>query len=90
MVELFAGPSAPRMISLRGQQQNLWRNRADESLPAFVELGGARLPLTWHLAPHSARVDSKQVIFVYESKQPHLRLAWQWTARAGSGEPERS
>jgi hypothetical protein len=85
VVELSAGPLAPRVISLRGPQQNLWRNRADESLPAFVELGGVRIPLTWHLLPHFARVDPKQVIFVYESKEPHLRLSWEWTARAAFG-----
>jgi len=60
-------------------------NRSQESLPAFVELGGTRIPLTWHLVPHSATVDAKHVIFVYESKEPHLRLAWQWTVRAAFG-----
>ncbi len=56
-----------------------------DSLPAFVELAGARLPLTWHLVSHSATINAKQIIFVYESKEPHLRLSWQWTARATFG-----
>ncbi len=85
VLELSAGSSAPSIISLGGRQQNRWRNRAQEPLPAFVEQGGTRLPLTWRLVPHSATVNAKQAIFVYESKQPHLRLSWQWTARATFG-----
>jgi alpha-galactosidase len=85
VLELSAGPSAPAITSLAGHQQDTWRNRALEPLPAFVEQGGARLPLTWQLVPHSATVNAKQVIFVYESKEPHLRLSWQWTARATFG-----
>jgi hypothetical protein len=50
-----------------------------------VEQGGNRLPITWRLVPHSATVNARQVIFVYESKQPHLRLSWQWTTRATFG-----
>jgi hypothetical protein len=85
VLELSAGPSEPSIISLTGHHQNLWRNRAPEPLPAFVEQAGTRLPLTWRLVLHSATINPKQVIFVYESKQPHLRLSWQWTARAASG-----
>ncbi len=88
VMEFVAGQSAPGIISLGGHQQNLWRNRGDESLPTFVELGNARLPLKWHLLPRSARVESNRVIFVYESKEPHLRLFWQWTTRAGFGPVE--
>jgi hypothetical protein len=82
-VELSAGPSAPALISLRGRQQNLWRNSSPEPLPALVERSGARVPLTWHLA--SSRVESSQVTFVYESRDPHLRLSWQWSAPAKFG-----
>jgi hypothetical protein len=85
VLELSAGPSAPSIISLTGQHQNPWRNRAPEPLPAFVEQGDTRLPLTWRLVPDSATVNPKQVTFVYESKQPHLRLSWQWTTRATFG-----
>ncbi len=88
VLELSAGPSAPAIISLAGHQQNRWRNRVQDSLPAFVELGGTRLPLTWRLLPHSATIDVKHVIFVYESKEPHLRLSWQWTTRAQFGPVE--
>ena len=85
VVELTAGPAAPELVSLGGHRQNPWRNRAHQFLPAFVELGGTRIPLTWHLVPRSATVDAKHAIFVYESKEPHLRLSWQWTVRAPFG-----
>jgi hypothetical protein len=85
VVELSAGPSTPAIISLGGHHQNPWRNRSQNSLPAFVQLAGARLPLTWRLVPHSATVNAKQVTFVYESKEPHLRLSWQWTTRTTFG-----
>jgi alpha-galactosidase len=90
VLELTAGPSAPAILSLGGHRQNLWRNRAPEFLPSFVELGGARLPLTWRLVPHSAKIDARHVTFVYESKEPHLRLSWQWTVRAAFGPIEHS
>ncbi len=83
VLELSAGPSAPAVASLTGHRQNPWHNRTEEPLPAYVEQGGPRLPLTWRLVSHS--VSAKQVTFVYESKQPHLRLSWQWTARASFG-----
>jgi hypothetical protein len=85
VVELTAGPAAPELVSLGGHRQNPWRNRAHQFLPAFVELGATRIPLTWHLVPRSATVDAKHAIFVYESKEPHLRLSWQWTVRAPFG-----
>ncbi len=84
-VDLVAGPTAPRLIVMGGHQQTPWRNRAEESLPAFVERAGKRLPLTWHLVTGSGKVEPNRVIFVYESKEPHLRLYWQWTARTGFG-----
>ena len=87
-VELVAGPTAPRLIVMGGHQQTPWRNRAEESLPAFVERAGKRLPLTWHLVTGSGKVEPNRVLFVYESKEPHLRLYWQWTARAGFGPVE--
>jgi disulfide oxidoreductase YuzD len=85
VLELSAGPSAPAIVSLTGHHQNPWRNRVQDSLPAFLQQGGTRLPLTWHLVPLSATINPKQVTFVYESKEPHLRLSWEWTARATFG-----
>jgi hypothetical protein len=87
-VELSAGPTAPRLMAVGGHQPTPWRNRAEESLPAFVERNGTRLPLSWHLVAGSEKVEPNRVIFVYESKEPHLRLYWQWIARAGFGPVE--
>jgi alpha-galactosidase len=86
ILDVSPGPSAPRLLSLSGQGQNLWQNHSQESLPAYLERNGTRLPLTWHLTSRS--VDTNQVTFVYESKEPHLRLSWQWTARARFGPVE--
>src|ERR1700743_3077429 len=59
VVELQANSSAPAILSLSGHHQSPWHNRAPESLPAFIEYGGRRLPLTWRFVSHSTTVNSK-------------------------------
>jgi hypothetical protein len=61
------------------------RNRASEQLPASVEINGASVPLKWQHKADLDTADSHHVTFVYESTQPHLRLRWEWLARADFG-----
>ncbi len=84
-IEVRAGVDAPKLISISGRASAAWHNRQEESLPASIETNGAAIPLTWQLNPQLSRADAHHIVFVYESAQPHLRLQWQWEARAAFG-----
>jgi alpha-galactosidase len=85
-----SGPSGPRLLSLRGRNGDLWTNMTPEALPATVEHNGQPLQVVWRNVPASTVVTPERVAFVYESQQPHLRLTWQWIARAAFGPVEHS
>ncbi|MGC2297257.1 MAG: alpha-galactosidase, partial [Acidobacteriaceae bacterium] len=87
-VELRAEDTAPRLDVLAGDGKASWHNRAEETLPAYVERNGKRVPVTWGLVARSASVAANRVSFVYESQQPHLQLEWQWMVRAKGGPVE--
>ena len=54
-------------------------------MPATVEINGASVPVSWQHKANSTRTNPRHVVFVYESAQPHLRLRWEWQARADFG-----
>jgi hypothetical protein len=87
-IEVSAGVSAPRLIVLAYRTHSSWRNQQEETLPSSVEINGASVPVSWRLRPRLGRADAQHVVFVYESSQPHLRLLWQWEARATFGPVE--
>lgn len=89
-VELSAGQSAPKLKEIVGPAEAVWHNDVEEALPKSVDVDGASIPVTWRLQPSSDSVDAHRVVFVYESENPHLRLSWQWEARAGFGPVEHS
>lgn len=89
-IALSAGESAPKLTSLSNPHGIPWQNEQQEQLPARAEVNGTWIPVTWRLRQDLSRVDSHRVVFVYESAQPHLRLRWQWQARAGFGPLEHS
>lgn len=84
-IQVSADAESPRLVSLSGPSGPAWHNLRAETLPAFVEQGGTRLPIQWRLRPELCSADAKQVIFVYDSENPHLRLRWKWEARAAFG-----
>ena len=55
-----------------------------------MEIDGSPVPIHWQLKPALNRIDShhRGAAFVYESADPHLRLSWQWQARADFGPVE--
>jgi len=73
------------VLSIRGPATLSLRNRAVESLPSRVEINGAWVPLTWQHKEKLDKTDRRLVVFVYESAKPHLRLQWEWQARADFG-----
>ena len=79
-----AGPQ-PHLASISGSANLSIHNRAVEPLPPSVEINGASIPLTWQHKANLDTADAHQIIFVYESQEPHLRLSWEWRARADFG-----
>ncbi|HEY2861399.1 MAG TPA: glycoside hydrolase family 36 protein [Terracidiphilus sp.] len=79
------GPT-PRMSVISGLAHLSLANSAEEPLPASVEIDGATVPVTWQRKPELDEYDSQhRAVLVYESAQPHLRLRWEWQARAAFG-----
>lgn len=85
LLALRSGENAPQLERLSGTRGFYFSNAADEPLPASVEVQGETVGLHWKLQPALSHDDQHEVVFVYESSQPHLRLRWQWQARAGFG-----
>jgi hypothetical protein len=73
------------LVSLRTPAQPEWTNSQSEDLPAHAEAGGKSSALEWHRNLGLSRTTGQRVVFVYETKSPHLRLRWEWTARAAFG-----
>jgi hypothetical protein len=92
-IELRAGSTRPRLVQIAGQGKATWSNIAVETLPATVEVANSDskttiVPIAWQLKPQLGKPHARNVEFVYESTQPHLRLRWQWEARASFGPVE--
>jgi hypothetical protein len=85
VVQLQAGSTAPRLLSLSGIEGLPWLNTTDDTLIAFATVDGQQRSLKWKFVPSATRVSSQEVSFTYESQMPHLRLTWLWEARAGFG-----
>jgi alpha-galactosidase len=82
------GPQ-PRLAIMGGAGHLSLTNRAEEQLPSAVEINGGSVPITWQ---HKSELDEQEyphrAVFVYESAGPHLRLRWEWIARADFGPVE--
>ena len=85
VVRLEAGAAAPQLLSLQAPGKVLWTNHAAEDLIANVEVDGHSVPLRWKLVAKEGHSDAKHISFVYETQAPHLRLTWEWSARAATG-----
>jgi melibiase-like protein/glycosyl hydrolase family 36 len=82
---LEAGTEAPRLASLASPGQPAWQNRVSETLIASAEISRRPMPIHWIFNREASQISAKQVIFVYDSASPHLRLSWEWRTRAGYG-----
>lgn len=94
-VYLHDDPAGPRLGYIEGGKDasthnDMWSNLDGEPLPTSVEIDGVNTPLTWQLKPELGKSGGNlhQVVFVYESANPHLRLSWEWQSRADFGPVE--
>jgi hypothetical protein len=90
VVELKAGTTAPQLVSLQAPGKALWSNQVAEDLIATAAVNGRTVPLEWKLVAGAEHQDAKRVSFVYETRSPHLRLTWEWSAPAATGPLEHS
>ena len=84
-VDLDAGATAPQLLGLLPAGGPQWVNTVPGELPVSIERGGKPVPLEWRLVRKLSSVAPRRIVFVYESRHPHLRLEWQWQARAPFG-----
>jgi len=85
VVRLQAGRTVPRLLSLQAPGKGLWINNAAEDLITSAEVDGHPVPLQWKLFANAGHADAKRVSYIYETQNPHLRLTWEWNARAAIG-----
>lgn len=90
VLDLAAGPQAPGLVSLSSPGSAAWQAAAPAALVARVKVNGHWEPLHWRYAGQQAGRDHRSVTFVYDNSSPHLRLLWQWRARASAGPIEHS
>jgi alpha-galactosidase len=81
------GTAGPRIAAIEAGKAR-YGNTAAEALPANVELDGKTVAVKWKLVPATGSADKKRVSLMYESAEPHLRLAWVWESRGDSGAME--
>ncbi len=84
-IVLEASSAAPKVVSMKGSDGQIWVNRTSEPLLPFVWRNNKRIPLRWKLNLAASRSESGTVRFVYESMPVDLRLTWIWQARADTG-----
>ena len=87
---LQAGPSAPRLLSLSGDTGPAWTGTVAVTLIDRARANGREAPLRWRFNRAASRVRADSVSLVYETGHPHLRLTWEWHARAPHGPLEHS
>ena len=85
VLRFAAGPGAPRLTSLQPAGQQSWTNRTTEALIDHVDADGQAVPVHWKFNRAASHTSARSVAFVYDSAAPHLRLTWEWTARAEHG-----
>lgn len=78
-------PDVPRIVEFTFPGLPSWQNRNSETLIPFVEIGGEQVACKWTFNVQSSHVSNQQVLFVYDSVSPHLRLSWEWRTRQSYG-----
>ncbi|HKU28195.1 MAG TPA: alpha-galactosidase [Candidatus Sulfotelmatobacter sp.] len=84
-ITVEAGNDAPRLTRFAFLGQQEWRNRTSEALIPFAEVRGQQVRCSWKFNSQASHANEQQVVFVYESVSPHLRLSWEWRRPVADG-----
>ena len=90
VITIEAGEAAPRLRSLARRGAAPWLNQDLSALPGQLYVHGRVRSLIWHLDRAATRFGPRELDVVYVAEAPHLRLDWQWRARAAHGPLEHS
>ncbi len=85
ILQVEAGTSVPKVVSLQPTGQATWISRAPEALIDSAEVNGQPMSLQWQLDAQASTIEPQHVAFVYNSQSPRLRLTWEWISRANYG-----
>ncbi len=80
-----ARDAEPLLTEIRVPGGWTWKNRRSEALPASVTVAWETVPVKWRLNAAASRTSLREVVFVYDSAAPRLRLVWSWQAREEFG-----
>jgi hypothetical protein len=75
---------APKLLNLHVAGMDLIAS-GPNPLPAVAEVSGKEVPLRWQLRTALGKAEKGHAVLVYESESPHLRIEWEWQARADFG-----
>jgi hypothetical protein len=81
-IAVEAGERAPRLTTLTLRGATVWKNRAEETLPAQIEIHGTVRSVVWRLDRAASSFGQAQVQLVYLADSPRLKAVWRWRARA--------
>lgn len=79
-LEVQAQATGPQLVHLGS-----WTNEASEKLIDSAEIDGRSMQLDWKFDRQLSHNTAREVIFVYESASPKLRLTWEWKVRSYTG-----
>jgi alpha-galactosidase len=85
ILQLHAGLSMPQLLTITSRSGCAWYNGSPEALIKSVQVDGHETPIDWKFNEGASRIEAHRIAFVYESESPHLRLTWDWEARAAFG-----
>lgn len=81
------GKIMPRLLALRSGGTT-WNNDEPQKLIDRARVGEREIPLRWRFNRNASHSDARQVMYIYDSLSPRLRLTWEWRARADHGPVE--
>ena len=85
VLTLSALPAEPRILSLAFPTGAVWKSEHPQHLIDKILIDGKWQPVRWSLKSVNDNRAGGSISFLYECSKPHLRLSWEWQARARTG-----
>jgi hypothetical protein len=89
-ITVEAGATAPQVLTLAGPVGAAWDDAVAQTLIDRATTNGVVTLLHWQFNRAASRSTATSLTLVYETRQPDLRLYWQWRARSQHGPLEHS